>query len=47
MFVISKAAYLNQLVQGGQLYRTFPFRKGSLAYYYLIVLSSELVTSLR
>jgi hypothetical protein len=31
MFAISKAADLNQLVHGGQLYRAFPFSKGSLA----------------
>jgi hypothetical protein len=30
MFVISKAAGLNQLVQGGQLYRSFPFSENSL-----------------
>ncbi len=29
-FAISKTADLNQLVQGGQLYRAFPFIKGSL-----------------
>jgi len=30
MFAISKAAGLNYLVQGGQLYRAFPFNKVSL-----------------
>ncbi len=30
MFVISKAADLNNLVQGGQLYWAFRFSKGSL-----------------
>jgi len=30
MFAISKAADLNWLVRGGQLYWVFPFRKGSL-----------------
>jgi hypothetical protein len=30
MFSISKEAYLNLLVQGGQMYRAFPFSKGSL-----------------
>jgi hypothetical protein len=30
MFALSKAANLNQLVQGGQLYRAFPFSKVSL-----------------
>jgi hypothetical protein len=33
MFAISKAADLNQLVQGGQLYWAFPFSKGSLVWY--------------
>ncbi len=32
MFVISKDADLNQFVQGGQLYLSFPFSKGSLLY---------------
>ncbi len=31
MFAISKAANLNSLVQGGQLYLAFPFSKGSLS----------------
>ncbi len=31
MFAISKAAYLNKLVQGDKLNRAFPFGKGSLA----------------
>ncbi len=31
MVAASKAAYLNLLVQGGQLYRAFPISKGSLA----------------
>ncbi len=31
MFAVSKAADLNQLVQGGQLYWAIPFNKGSLA----------------
>jgi hypothetical protein len=29
MFEMSKTAGLNWLVQGGQLYRAFPFGKGS------------------
>ncbi len=32
MFAISKAADLNKLEQGGQLYWAFPFAKGSLDY---------------
>ncbi len=31
MFAASKADKLNMLVQGGQLYWAFPFRKSSLA----------------
>jgi len=31
MFALSKVADLSELVQGGQLYRAFPFSKGSLA----------------
>ncbi len=34
MCSISKAADLNYLVQGGQLYRAFPFSKGSLAIHF-------------
>jgi hypothetical protein len=30
MFATPKAADLKELVQGGQVYRTFPFSKGSL-----------------
>jgi len=30
MFAISKAAALCWLIQGGQLYRAYPFSKGSL-----------------
>jgi hypothetical protein len=30
MFALSKAADLNKLGQGGQLYRAFPFSKDSL-----------------
>ncbi len=30
MFAMPKAAGLNELVQGGQLYWAFPFSKGSL-----------------
>ncbi len=30
MFVVPKAAELNELEQGGQLYLTFPLSKGSL-----------------
>jgi hypothetical protein len=30
MFAISKAADLNQSVQGGLLYKSFPFNKSSL-----------------
>ena len=30
MFIMSKEVDLNQLVQGGQLYRAFPFSNASL-----------------
>jgi hypothetical protein len=30
IFIIEKGAYLNYLVQGGQLYEAFPFSKTSL-----------------
>ena len=42
MFSMSKATDLNQLVLGRQLYRTFPFSKGSLVLQYVQDMSYNL-----
>jgi hypothetical protein len=41
MFVMSKAADLNWQVEVGQLYRAFPFSKGSLPQWSILVGARE------
>jgi hypothetical protein len=46
MFAVSKAADLNKLVQGGQLYWAFPFSKTWLSYISIDLLALTTLTDM-